>query len=156
MNSFRLTGLAYEPFAPLFSLNDTELARLDATRVTAQQSPGYPCRVSLQDAEIGEELLLLPYLHQPASSPYRASGPIYVRREAIQRVLEPGEVPAYVSRRLISIRAYNATHMMLNAEVIEGSGIAAEIARQFADQRIAYIHLHNARQGCFSCLAERA
>ncbi|MGH8372955.1 MAG: DUF1203 domain-containing protein [Gammaproteobacteria bacterium] len=155
MNSFRLTGLAYEPFALLFSLNDTELAKLDATRVTAQQSPGYPCRVSLQDAEIGEELLLLPYLHQPASSPYRASGPIYVRREAIQRVLEPGEIPAYVSRRLISIRAYDAAHMMLNAEVIEGSGIAAEIARQFADQRIAYIHLHNARQGCFSCLAER-
>lgn len=155
MNSFRLTGLAYEPFALLFSLNDTELAMLDATRVTAQQSPGYPCRVSLQDAEIGEELLLLPYLHQPASSPYRASGPIYVRREAIQRVLEPGEIPAYVSRRLISIRAYDAAHMMLNAEVIEGSGIAAEIARQFADQRIAYIHLHNARQGCFSCLAER-
>lgn len=156
MNSFRLTGLSHEQFKPLFAMNDSQLAELGAIRVTATENPGYPCRISLQDAGVGEELLLLPYAHQPAQSPYRASGPIYVRRSAVQRVLEPDEIPDYVSRRLISVRAYDATHMMLNAEVCEGPAVAMEITRQFADERVAYIHLHNARQGCFSCLVNRA
>lgn len=155
MHSFRLSGLAYQQFKPLFELHDNELAARGAIRVTATQSPGYPCRVSLADAEPGEQLLLLPFVHQPGGSPYKASGPIYVRRDAVQAVLEPGKIPEYVSRRLISVRAYDASHMMLNAEVREGSAVTAEITRQFEDARVAYIHLHNARQGCFSCLVER-
>lgn len=155
MHSFRLSGLAYQQFEPLFELDDQALALRSAIRVTATHSPGYPCRVSLADAEVGEQLLLLPFVHQPADSPYKASGPIYVRRDAVQSVLEPGEIPEYVSRRLISVRAYDASHMMLNAEVCEGSAAAAEIIRQFEDTRVTYIHLHNARQGCFSCLVER-
>src|SRR5882757_7555167 len=72
--SFQLSGLPFEPFAALFSLSAAELAELDAQRVVATEKPGYPCRVSLADAEVGEELLLLPFAHMPARSPYRASG----------------------------------------------------------------------------------
>lgn len=155
MNSFQLTGLPHEQFEPLFNLTDAQLAGMDAVRVIAQQNPGCPCRVSLRDAEVGEELLLLSYNHQPGRSPYRASGPIYVRRGATRRVLEPGEVPDYVTHRLISVRAYVATHMMLSAEVCQGTDVVAEIEHQFADDRVAYIHLHNAKPGCFSCLVNR-
>ena len=69
MTSFQLVGLPFEPFAPLFALPEAELKRRNIQRVFADAKPGYPCRVSLVDAEVGEELLLLAFEHQPASSP---------------------------------------------------------------------------------------
>ena len=154
--SFQLVGIGHEQFEPLFQLTDAELTQYGAVRQYASESPGYPCRTSLQDAEIGEELLLLPYMHQPAASPYRASGPVYVRRGAKQRTLPIGEVPSYVTSRLISVRAYDSAHMMVAANVCEGALVAQEIQTFFEDQRVAYIHLHNAKRGCFSCRVNRA
>ena len=155
MPSFQLVGLPAEPFKPLFELPDSKLATLGAKRVVATEHPGYPCRISLLDAEIGEELLLLTYAHHRVASPYQASGPIYVRRGAKQRILQIGEVPAYVRRRLISARAYDAAHMMVSAEVCEGIDVSSHIERLLLDERVEYVHLHNARRGCFSCLATR-
>jgi hypothetical protein len=155
MSCFQLMGLMPEQFAPLFSLSGEQLAPLGIMRVTADSKPGFPCRISLQDAEPGEELLLLPYEHQPAASPYRASGPIYVRVRSQQANLRPGEIPPYVALRQISLRAYDAHHMMLAAEVCPGEAVAAQIERQFSHQQVAYIHLHNAKRGCFSCRVER-
>jgi len=79
-----------------------------------------------------------------------------VRRGAQQRTLAPGEVPPYVTRRLISMRAYDAGHMMVAATVCEGPEVADEIVARFVDPDVAYVHLHNAKQGCFSCLAVRS
>jgi hypothetical protein len=155
MPSFQLVGLPAAPFAPLFSLSETELSDIHAQRVVAISKPGYPCRVSLDDAEIGDELLLLPYTHQPAPSPYRAAGPIFVRKGARQAVVEPGVVPAYVTRRLMSVRAYDALGWMTDATVCPGAETAAAIERLFEDARVAYIHLHNANRGCFSCAVRR-
>ena len=154
--SFQLVGLDPTPFIPLFDLPDRQLAERSARRCTADASPGYPCRVSLEDAQPGDELLLLPYLHQPAASPYRASGPIYVRRGAVQRRLPAGVVPGSVSSRLISYRAYDADHMIVDASVGEGIDAASEITRLFSRDDVAYLHLHNARRGCYSCQAVRA
>jgi len=155
-NSFQLTGIDHEQFTPLFQLSDGQLRQHGAVRRFVTQSPGYPCRVSLQDAEMGEELLLLPYEHQPAASPYRASGPIYVRRGAKRRTLAAGEMPAYVTSRLISVRAYDSAHMIIAASVCEGRLVAQEIEQVFNDRQVAYIHLHNAKRGCFSCEVNRA
>ncbi|MGA2398614.1 MAG: DUF1203 domain-containing protein [Steroidobacteraceae bacterium] len=155
MTSFQLVGLPVAPFTPLFSLSDAELSEIHAQRVVATSNPGYPCRVSLTDAEIGEELLLLPYTHQAAASPYRASGPIFVRRSARQAVVAAGVLPAYVTRRLMSVRAYDARGWMTDAAVCPGAEAGAVIERLFEDGRIAYIHLHNANRGCFSCAVQR-
>lgn len=152
---FQLIGIDHKQFEPLFELGDEQLKAFNAERRVAAESPGYPCRISLEDARQGEELLLLPYLHQPAASPYRASGPIFVRRSVRQRRLPPGEVPAYVTRRLMSIRAYDAAHMIVAAHVCEGSQAAQAITAQFSSDDVAYIHLHNAQRGCFSCQAIR-
>jgi hypothetical protein len=155
MSSFQLFGLPPKQFSHLFSLSGEQLTVLGIMRVTADSKPGFPCRVSLLDAEPGEDLLLLPYEHQPAVSPYRASGPIYVRVRSQQSNLRPGEIPPYVALRQISVRAYDVHHMMLAAEVCPGDAVAEEIQRQFSDPRITYIHLHNAKRGCFSCRVER-
>jgi Protein of unknown function (DUF1203) len=154
--SFQIVGVSFEPFESLFSMSDEALAELDARRVRATEKPGYPCRVSLVDAEIGEELLLLPYVHQPARSPYRASGPIFLRKAARECRLAAGVIPDYVRIRQMSVRAYDAAHLMIDAAVCEGQDAAAAILKLFDNSAVAYIHLHNAKRGCFSCRVNRA
>lgn len=155
MNGWQLHGLDGRRFDPLFELDGRELERIGAVRVTALDNPGFPCRVRLEDAAIGTELLLLPFEHHAVRSPYRASGPIYVSRGKVRRVLAPGEVPAYVTRRLISLRAYDARGMMLAGAVCEGAAVATELDGIFGNADVDYVHLHNARQGCYSCAARR-
>ena len=155
MQHFQITGIDPQHFASLFDLPDAELKTLGAVRRIADESPGFPCRVSLEDAQVGDELLLLPYEHHVVASPYRSAGPIFVRRGVEQRRLEPDELPPYVTRRLISVRAYDAGAMMIHAAVREGSDVRAEIERCFDDAQVAYLQLHNAKQGCFSCQVNR-
>jgi hypothetical protein len=156
MHPWHLSGIDHRRFERLFDMSDQELGRIGAVRRIATEWPGFPCRVSLEDAQVGEELLLLPYEHHPRASPYRASGPIFVRRGSKRRVLAAGEMPAYVSSRLMSVRAYDAAAFMIDASVCEGTAVAAELDRVFARTDVAYVQLHNARQGCFSCQVERA
>lgn len=156
MASFLLRGLSPEPFAELFQLDDTELAARQIARVIATAVSGFPCRVSLADAQIGDELLLLPYQHQPADSPYRASGPIFVRRGVARAELLVDEVPPQVQRRLMSLRAYGSEDRIIFAEVCDGLNVVEWLQRAFNDGAVAYVHLHFARYGCFSCRADRA
>lgn len=155
-SSFQMVGIDPSPFEPLFDLSAPQLAELGARRCIADESPGYPCRISLEEAQLGEELLLLPYLHQPAPSPYRASGPIFVRRGVARRRFPAGVVPGIVQRRLISVRAYSSTDLIVDASVCEGSGAANVISTFFGREEVAYIHLHNAKRGCFACEVIRA
>jgi hypothetical protein len=155
-HGFQLVGIDPLQFEHLFALGDPQLQQHAAQRCIADASPGYPCRVSLEDAAIGEELLLLPYLHQPAESPYRASGPVFVRRGARQARLPAGVVPSYVTSRLMSVRAYDASHMIVAASVCDGVNAGDEISAHFRRPEVAYIHLHNAARGCFSCQVVRA
>ena len=46
-------------------------------------------------------------------------------------------------------------HIMVDASVCAGDVVAAEIERQFANAQVAYLHLHNAKQGCYSCRVDR-
>ena len=103
MTPFRLSGLDPATFLDLFERDDETLARSNIRRVCATAAFGYPCRVSMEDAAVGEELLLLPFQHLPQASPYQASGPIFVRRGVAQAILAPGEIPPYVARRLMSL-----------------------------------------------------
>ncbi len=157
MTSFRLVGLAPDAFDPLFDLPDDELADRGVRRVVADADHGFPCRISLEDARAGDELLLLPFEHLPEpGTPYRATGPIFVRRGVRQARLEPGELPPYVARRVMSVRAYDAAHLMVAGEVWDGEAVRVPIERLLADEGVAYLHLHNAGRGCFSCRVERA
>lgn len=130
--------------------------RQSEVTIPSTRRSAFRSRISLEDAAVGDELLLLPYVHLPAASPYRTSGPIFVRRGAQRRTLEPGEIPPYVTRRLISVRAYDVDHMMIDAGVCDGTLVAEDIAQRFDDERVAFIHLHNAKRGCFSCRVDRA
>jgi hypothetical protein len=156
MTSFQLVGLPHEAFENLFLLPDDDLASRGMKRSFAAEADTYPCRVSLEEAALGDELLLLPFEHQPALSPYRASGPIFVRRGVRQAKLPPGTITPYVAKRLMSVRAYDDAHLIVDAAVCEGARVDEEIRRLFQRADVSYIHLHNARRGCFSCRVERA
>jgi len=154
-NCFRIVGLPLANFTPLFSLSESELAQKHARRLIVDAKPGFPCRVSLEDAELSERVILLPFVHQPAASPYQASGPIFVRESANEAILAPGEIPEVVRSRLMSVRAYNDEGMMLDAAVTVGSELEPHIEKFFANSRVSYLHLHNAGAGCYSCRVER-
>lgn len=154
---FRIEGLSPDAFEPLFSLDDEALAARGARRRIADHKPGFPCRVSLEDAEPGEEVLLLPWEHHATPSPYRASGPIYVRKIATKAWAgAPGSVPSMLRHRLLSIRAYDAAGMMRGADVCEGNDLERTISTLFEDPSTAYLHVHNAKPGCFNCRVDRA
>ena len=154
--NFRIVGLPLAEFQPLFSLSDQGLAQKGARRMTVDAKPGFPCRVSLEDAEIGEQVVLIPFAHHDVDSPYRGSGPIFVREKAKDADLSVGEIPEVVSTRTMSVRAYDKNSMMIDGTVVPGSEIKAHIGKLFANPNIAYLHLHNAGAGCYSCRVERA
>jgi len=79
-----------------------------------------------------------------------------VRRAARPCKLDAGVIPDYVRIRQMSVRAYDASHLMIDAAVCEGEDAAPAILRMFDNAAVAYIHLHNAKRGCFSCRVDRA
>ena len=153
--SFQIHALPAEEFVDLFSMSGEELAQRRAVRMTADAKPGYPCRVSLVDAEVGETVILVNYEHLPAESPYRSSHAVFVRESAAQAQPDVGVVPEMLASRLISVRAFDTEDSMVDADVVAGSELQTLIAAMFADMNVAYLHLHNARQGCFAARATR-
>ena len=154
--NFRTTGLSPEPFKPVFQLDADALAAIGAQRVFADDGLSFPCRVSLAHALPGEELILMSYEHQPGHSPYRAAGPVFARKSALNAFDELNTVPEPVRVRLLSVRAYDRDDMMVEAEVIEGREIETLIKRYFERVDVAYLHLHYARRGCYACRVDRA
>jgi hypothetical protein len=151
--SFRILGLPAERFAPLFALDDAELAAIGGVRTIAG-GPS-PCRVSLMDAEAGEKLLLINYEHHPLASPYRMRYAIYVREgdETYDRV---DDVPEQLRKRMLAARSFDDSGMMLAHELVDGRSLEPAIERQLGDPRARYLHLHFASAGCYAARVERA
>jgi len=153
--SFRITGLDPAPFAHLHALSDQQLAEQGVERVRVDEKPGAPCRISLEDAEVGESVLLLSYEHQPADTAYRQQGPIFIR-ETTRRFEAVNAIPATFTPRLLSLRGFNAEGSMIEADVVQGANAAQAIERFFATANVAYIHAHYAKRGCFAARIDRA
>ncbi len=153
--SFRLSGLPLAAFAPLFALDAAGLAAVQARRITVRAGDDFPCRVSLTNARPGETVVLANYLHQPADTPYRARGPLFVREAAAEAHLAPGEVPEGFRDSLLAVRAYDAEGMILAAEVTPGAALEAVLLPYLARMDTAYVHLHYARRGCYAARADR-
>ena len=152
---YLVSGLPLSPFQPLFGLDDAALQARGARRYVAD-GPGYPCRITLEDAAPGDTLLLLPWQHLDVDTPYRAGGPIFVNEKATQQAMVRNQVPEQQRSRLLSVRSYDAQGWMLDAEVDEGVRLESLIERFFADARTAYLQVHNARRGCYACRVDRA
>ena len=148
--TFQIHALPAGPFAHLSQLSDAELAAQNIHKRVVDANPGYPCRVSLQDAEIGETVFLLHHCHHDEATPYRASHAIFVREGAIQARPAVGEVPQSLTLRLISIRAFDEAHDMVAADVVDGADLSVAIPDMLSRAGVAYLHLHNAKPGCYA------
>lgn len=154
MSGFIIRGLDPAPFAPLFALDDEALAALEARRVVASGA-GFPCRVSLEDAAPGETLILANFEHLPVASPFRSRHAVYVREHAGAPAEYRDAVPEQFRRRMLSLRAFDADGMMVDADLADGREAEATIERMLAAPGVAYLHAHFAKPGCFAGRIDR-
>ncbi|HST00636.1 MAG TPA: DUF1203 domain-containing protein [Usitatibacter sp.] len=153
--SFRVRGLSPEPFRKYFAMSNEELRAMGAVRVVADGDT-YPCRVSLGHARRGDELVLLNYEHQPGHSPYRSNHAIYVARGSGEAFDDLDVIPEALRIRLLSVRAFDKDHMIVDADITDGKDAAALFERLLANPDADYLHVHNAKRGCYAAKVVRA
>ena len=154
--SFPIQGLSPAPFADLYGASEAELTARGAVRYVVDCTPGFPDRVELRGAAPGQTVLLVNHVSQPADTPYRASHAIFVREGATAAFDEVDVVPEAFRSRLLSLRAFDAAGMMVDADVVEGGEIEGLIGRLLDDIRVDRIHAHFAKRGCFAARITRA
>jgi hypothetical protein len=153
--AYRIAGLAREEFEPLFLLDDAALNARNARRVRATSPAGFPCRVTLRDAAVGESLILLNHVSHDVATPFRTAYAIFVREAAGEAPVHRDEVPDYLDRRTLGLRGFNAEGMLRGAVLAMPGEADAKIRELFGQPEIVSIHAHNAAHGCFLARAER-
>jgi Protein of unknown function (DUF1203) len=154
--NFRITGLSAHLFQPLFGLSDAELAIRGAKRYAANSKPGFPDRIEIRDAEIGESLILINFTHQPAANAFRASHAIFVSENSSAAYDRVGEVPQALRLRAISLRAFDSADMLVDADLLDGQHLETGIERLLCHPQVAYLQAHYAKPGCYAARIERA
>jgi hypothetical protein len=154
--NYRITGLSPAPFQHLFGLSDQALAEFGVQRYVADKNLTFPDRIEIRDAEIGETLLLLNYTHQPANTPYRSSHAIFVLEGAATRYDRVNEIPEALRVRVLSLRAFDSNHQMIDAELVDGPQLEVVVDRLLSSPKVAYIQAHYAKRGCYAARIERA
>jgi uncharacterized protein DUF1203 len=154
--NFRTRGLSPEPFINLYGLTDDELAAWGAKRYIADADPGFPDRIEVRDVEKGASVLLVNHVHQPGDTPYRASHAIFVREGAERAYDTVNEIPAALRVRPLSVRAFNSSHWMVDADLCDGQVLEPVIQKFLSDSAVAYLQVHFAKRGCYAARIERA
>jgi hypothetical protein len=130
-------------------------ARPDARRIVVGPDGGGPCRHCLRLGEPGETLLLVTYQPFAGHSPYAVPSPVFVHADPCSRHAAD-ELPAFVAAGgPRSIRAYDANHDLVDGDVVDGLEVEATAARLLKDDRVAYLHVHAAVEGCFTFRVDR-
>lgn len=153
---FQISALEIDRFRQLFGLDREALARVGVKRLVADSKPGFPCRVSLRDAEVGENVLLMSFEHQSEPTPYQSSHAIFVREWVDQATPNRNEIPEMFRRRLLSVRAFDALGMMTDADIVEGTRLETLIVRMLRHSTVDCLYLHNAKPGCYAAMVRRA
>jgi hypothetical protein len=149
--AYRIAGISTAPYQALFGADDATLLKAGARRVIADESPGYPCRDGLDEAALGESLLLVHHAHMTvATSPYRAGGPVFIRESLRGPASLADEWPPYLASRVLSLRAYDSAGLIVDADVVDGRDGEALARRLLARPDTAFVHAHFARRGCFA------
>ena len=151
--TYRITGLDPAPFKPLFDLSDEELASRDVVRMTVTAKPSFPCRVTLEDREIGDQVLLLNHVSQNGG-PYHASHAIFVSDGPPATFVD--QVPPVFATRILSLRAFDDQGMMVEAALAQPDEADGVIRNLLANEFVDHIDAHNATRGCFSARIERS
>ncbi len=153
--SFRVTGLPVAPFQPLFAMTDEELHAHHAKRYVVDAMPGFPDRIELRDADVGERVILVNHEHLPDAGPFRSRHAVYVIEGATRSYDAIDRIPDVLRRRMLSLRAFDAGGMMVDATLVAGVDLEPAIGRFLADPAVAFLHCHYATRGCYACRIDR-
>jgi hypothetical protein len=154
--TFRIFGLGPDMYHHLIGKDEAVLLLYGAERHLVTLSHSAPCRICLDDANIGETVILVSHPHQTASTPYRQSGPIFIRENAPPVWDHVGQVPPALVRRTLSVRGYDARGNMIEADVVEGINVAQTLEGFLSNSLVEEVHIHFARRGCYAAKAVRA
>lgn len=153
--NFQVTNIQLKDIQTFLNAEEMNFENLNVKKMIVDEKPGYPCRLSLEDAEIGEEVLLLPYEHHKVNSPYQSSGPVFIRTNAKEANLNQNEIPMMLHHRLLSVRVYDVNAMMIDARTIKGEQLEATTQDVFSNIAAKYIQVHNSGPGCYNCQINR-
>ena len=153
--TYKIAGLDPSKFTHLIGLDEEELAAQGAVRMTADARPGFPCRITLDDAEIGETLLLVNHCSHDGDNPYRATHAIFVGESATEAAIYVDEVPPALDRRVLSLRAFDQAGMMTDAALAQPGEADAVIRGLLASDAVDHVDAHNATRGCFAARIDR-
>ncbi len=153
--NYKCTALPIEQFDHALNASDAELKEIGACWLVADESPGFPCRVSLEDARVDERVLAINFEHHNAKSPYRGSGPVFIRELAEPAIIEKNTIPTLFLHRQIALRGYDVDGMMIHALITPGIKLHDHILTAFENQSVSIIHLHYAIPGCYACAVHR-
>ncbi|HEU0133291.1 MAG TPA: DUF1203 domain-containing protein [Allosphingosinicella sp.] len=148
--TYKIQGLGREAYGALIGLDDESLVRRHARRVTADSSPGFPCRATLEDAEPGETLILFNHVSHDVPTPYRTAYAVYVREEAGEPACYVDEAPPVFAGRTLGLRGFDAQGMLRGALLALPGEADSKIRTLFDRPEIETIHAHNAAAGCFA------
>jgi len=152
---FRIAGLPADAFRHLVDLSDAELAARHARRYVADATPGFPDRIELRDAEVGESVILVNHRHLPDDGPYQSSHAVFVLERPAKPFDAVDAIPQVLRGRTLSLRAFDHANMIVAADLVEGDAVESLITRFFARPDVAFIHAHFAKYGCFACRVDR-
>lgn len=147
---------------PMYRLRPIAPAAADLLRSrgapihVADEYPGYPCRQCLEDAAVGDELILVshdPFEHE---SPYRSASPVFLHREPCHAPPDDAALPAQLTRRQLSVRVFDRDESMIDAAIIAGEDLGRTLEDFLADDRADRIHVHNAARGCWAVTVVRS
>ena len=154
--TYKISGLEPSQFHHLIGLGDDELATHGAVRMTADAKPGFPCRITLDDADPGDRLLLVNHCSHGGDNPYRATHAIFVSESATEVAVYEDKIPPALDRRILSLRAFDRDGMMVDAALVQPGEADETVRRLLTNEAVDHIDAHNAIRGCFAARVERA
>jgi hypothetical protein len=149
------TVFELRPIEPL-DANRLRVEWANAPIYVADEHPGFPCRQCLNDAEIGEELLLVSYDPFTIDSPYRSASPIFLHRAPCAPPADRQTLPRQLTSRLLSVRSFDARALMIDAAVVPGDELADTLTRFLENEDADHVDVYNASRGCWAVRVERA
>lgn len=153
--AFIIQGLDPALFGSVLKQNQAGSPRSEGVTYLVDAFPGFPCRITLDDVAIGEEVMLVSYRHHAAATAYAQSGPIFVSTKPVLPACYVDRIPPALARRTLSLRAYDAGGMMVDAALVEGEAAKPAILAMLENPLVVRIDAHNATRGCFAAHIRR-
>ncbi len=133
-----------------------ECARAEAlahAAVITDSPRTFPCRHCLRWAEVGERVILFPYIAIPEDRPYTETGPIFVHEAPCERYASDEYPGVFWTGRVL--RAYDSKQNMIDTAIVDDAEPEAAIERLFANRAIAFLHARSLTNGCYTFRIER-